>query len=78
MYIYVCRTKATEKVYPCFDCCILMFENRHAPWCLASGCGGHSRSGNAWLVRVVREETRRVLNGGIIQRLLRESFKFKG
>ena len=73
MHVYVCRTKATEKVYRYFDCCILMFENRHAPWCLASGCGGHRRSGNVWLVRIVREETQRVLNGGVIQRLLRES-----
>ena len=56
MYVNVCGAKGTGEVYSCFDRCIFMVENRHAPWCLASGCCGHRRSGNAWLVRIVRED----------------------
>ena len=65
MYMYVeprLQRKYTRVLIGAF----LWFENRHAPWCIAIGCCGHRWSGNAWLVRIVREETRRVLNGGII------------
>ena len=72
MYMYV-EPRLQRKYTRVSIGAFLWFENLHAPWCLASGCGGHRRSRNVWLVRIVREETRRVLNGGIIQRLLRES-----